>query len=101
MASIGLREPQLVRLDQETQLSKDLRIGYFLLRSNEKVAALLYLVRSIIPDDQLTIVFTATKHHSEYIHGLLQKLVSCVHVYMYVLSKGICIYVYIANGIRV
>ena len=74
--NIGLREPQLIRLDQETQLSKDLRIGYFLLRSNEKVAALLYLVRSIIPEDQLTIVFTATKHHSEYIHGLLQKLVS-------------------------
>ena len=37
-----------------------------------QLAALLYLVRRLIPADQLTIVFTATKHHSEFLHALFQ-----------------------------
>jgi len=32
----------------------------------------MYLLHKIIPKDQLTIIFTATKHHSEFIHALLQ-----------------------------
>jgi ATP-dependent RNA helicase DDX54/DBP10 len=31
-------------------------------------------VRRIIPPNQLTIVFTATKHHSEFLHALLKKM---------------------------
>ena len=69
----GLRDPQLLRLEQDTQLSDDLRVGFFLIRSNEKLAALLYLVHVIIPPKQLTIIFTATKHHSELIHAIFQK----------------------------
>ena len=37
-----------------------------------KVAALMYLVRSIIPPNQLTIIFTATKHHSEFLYLLFE-----------------------------
>ena len=70
----GLRDPQLIRLDTDTKMSSDLRMGYFLVRSNEKVAALLYLVRSIIPADQLTIIFTATRHHSEFLHSLFNRV---------------------------
>lgn len=70
----GLRDPQLVRLDTDTKMSEELRISFFSVRSNEKIAALLYLVRTVIPDDQLTIIFCATKHHSEFLHSLLNKV---------------------------
>lgn len=70
----GLRDPQLVRLDSETKMSEELRMAFFTVRSNEKVAALLYLVRRIIPAGDMTIIFTATKHHSEYIHALFTKI---------------------------
>lgn len=36
-----------------------------------KVSALLYLVRRVIPADHLTIIFTATRHHSEFLYHLL------------------------------
>lgn len=70
----GLRDPQLIRLDTDSKMSTDLRISFFITRSNEKLAALLYLVKSIIPPDQTSIVFTATRHHSEFIHTLLQRV---------------------------
>ena len=37
-----------------------------------QVAALLYLVRTLIPPNQLSIVFTATRHHSEFLHALFK-----------------------------
>lgn len=70
----GLRDPQLIRLDTDCKLSEELRIGFFCLRSGEKLSALLYLVRNIIPSDQATIIFTATRHHSEMIHYLFNKI---------------------------
>eukprot|EP00602_Paraphysomonas_sp_CaronLab_P001583 CAMPEP_0185030076 /NCGR_PEP_ID=MMETSP1103-20130426/16815_1 /TAXON_ID=36769 /ORGANISM="Paraphysomonas bandaiensis, Strain Caron Lab Isolate" /LENGTH=762 /DNA_ID=CAMNT_0027565051 /DNA_START=427 /DNA_END=2715 /DNA_ORIENTATION=+ len=68
----GLRDPQLIRLDTDTKMSEELRLAFLCVRSNEKVAALLYIVRQVIPANQLTIIFTATKHHSEFIHALFQ-----------------------------
>lgn len=70
----GLRDPQLVRLESESKLSDELRLAFFSVRSNEKMAALMYLVRRIIPSDQMTIIFTATRHHSELVHALLQRV---------------------------
>lgn len=70
----GLKDPQLVRLDAESKLSDELRLAFFTVRSNEKISALLYLVRRIIPSDQQTIIFTATRHHSEFVHRLLNKI---------------------------
>ena len=78
----GLRDPQLIRLDTDTKMSDELRMGFFCVRSNEKVAALLYLVRRIIPADQLSIVFAATRHHSEFLHLMFNKVgVSSTVVY--------------------
>jgi ATP-dependent RNA helicase DDX54/DBP10 len=78
----GLRDPQLVRLDSETKMSDELRMSFFTVRSNEKIAALLYLVRRIIPAGDMTIIFTATKHHSEYIQAIFTKIgVSSIVVY--------------------
>jgi ATP-dependent RNA helicase DDX54/DBP10 len=73
----GLKDPQLIRLDTDTKLSEELRLAFFTVRSIEKVSALLYLVRRIIPSDQQTIIFTATKHHSEFIHHLLDRIGVC------------------------
>ena len=70
----GLKDPQLIRLDTDVKMSEELRIAFFCLRSNEKLAALLYLVRHIIPSDQQTIVFTATRHHSELLHAMFEKI---------------------------
>ena len=48
----------------------------------KQMAALLYLVRFLIPTDQSTIIFTATRHHSEFIHALLTRIhVSSTVVY--------------------
>ncbi len=33
----GLRDPQLIRLDTDSKMSTELRIGFFYSRSNEKV----------------------------------------------------------------
>jgi ATP-dependent RNA helicase DDX54/DBP10 len=70
----GLKDPQLIRLDTDTKMSDELRLGFFSVRSNEKMGALLYLCQNIIPKEQLTIIFTATRHHSELIHLLFNKL---------------------------
>lgn len=78
----GLRDPQLIRLDTDSQLSEELRLAFFTVRSNEKMAAFLYLVRKIIPENQMTIVFAATRHHSELIHAMLERIgVSSTIVY--------------------
>jgi ATP-dependent RNA helicase DDX54/DBP10 len=78
----GLRDPQLVRLDTDVKLSDELRIGFFNVRTHEKIASLLYLVRRIIPKNQSTIIFTATKHHSEFIYMLLDHIgLKCSLVY--------------------
>ena len=69
----GLRDPQLIRLDTDIKMSEELRLAFFMIRSNEKLAAFMYLVRKVISSDQLTIVFTATKHHSELLHALLRR----------------------------
>jgi ATP-dependent RNA helicase DDX54/DBP10 len=33
----GLRDPQLIRLDTDTKMSEELRLGFFFTRTNEKV----------------------------------------------------------------
>lgn len=77
----GLKEPQLVRLDTDFKMSDELRMGFLYLRSNEKVAALLYLIRNILPKKQLTVIFTATRHHSEFLHKLLQVLFKIIIIH--------------------
>jgi len=42
-------DPQVVRLDSEATVSEELRIGFVTVRSAEKDAALLYLLREVLP----------------------------------------------------
>src|SRR5262249_3501455 len=90
-----LQNPKLVRLDAETKISADLKMAFFSVKQAEKDACLLSLLRDVIkvpygtPQQQdergeqtrkgheqfaashQTLIFTATKHHVEYLTTLL------------------------------
>ena len=66
-AKAGLRDPVLVRLDVDSKLSENLQLSFFGVRAEDKTAALLHLLQSVVPERQQTVVFTATKHHVEYL----------------------------------
>ncbi|XP_010913583.1 DEAD-box ATP-dependent RNA helicase 29 [Elaeis guineensis] len=72
-AKAGLRDPQVVRLDLETKISPDLKLTFFTLRHEEKLAALLYLIREQISSDQQTLIFVSTKHHVEFLNILFRE----------------------------
>lgn len=57
-----------LRLDVDTKLPEQLQLTYLACRSEDKLAALLYLLKNVISDKQQTIIFTSTKHHVEFIH---------------------------------
>ena len=42
-------------------------------RHEDKAAALLWLLREVIPADSPTLVFAATRHHVEFLHTLLTR----------------------------
>lgn len=65
--SAGLKDPVLVRLDVESQLSDQLKLFFLSTRGDIKPAVLLYLLRTVIPSNEQTVVFAATKHHVEYL----------------------------------
>ena len=69
---VGLREPEVVRLDAEMKISSDLRMSFVLMRSDEKVAALLYMLREVITKRQQTVVFASTRHHVEWLQNVLE-----------------------------
>lgn len=52
----------------ESKLPSTLQLWYFPVRPEEKLAALLVLLKSHIDKKQQTVVFAATKHHVEYLH---------------------------------
>jgi len=66
-ARAGLHDPVLVRLDLDSKLSENLCMSFLAVRAEDKVAALLYLLQTVVPDNHQTVVFAATKHHVEYL----------------------------------
>ncbi|XP_044304899.1 ATP-dependent RNA helicase DDX54 [Varanus komodoensis] len=81
-ARAGLTEPVLVRLDVESKLSEQLKLSFFHVRADDKPALLLHLLRTVVKPQEQTIVFVATKHHTEYLKELLTSQgVNCTHVY--------------------
>lgn len=107
-AKAGLQNPKLVRLDAESKISSDLRMAFFSVKQAEKDACLLNLLRDVIKipindhekDEKdtkrkgklkhsqqvtaphQTLIFTATKHHVEYLNALLTTAgYSVSHIY--------------------
>jgi len=70
-AQAGLHNPTLLRLDTETKISDDLTLSFLCCRKEEKIGALVYLLSTLIEMGKLTIVFTATRHHVEYLQQIL------------------------------
>ncbi|KAJ3333932.1 ATP-dependent RNA helicase ddx54 [Blyttiomyces sp. JEL0837] len=70
-AKAGLSDPALIRLDVDTKISPDLEMMFLSLKMEDKDAALIYLLNTVIPQEQQTIVFGATKHVVEYLHEML------------------------------
>ncbi|KAJ3074379.1 ATP-dependent RNA helicase ddx54 [Podochytrium sp. JEL0797] len=70
-AKAGLTDPALIRLDVDTKISADLQLLFISAKQEEKDASLLYLLQTVIPQEQQTIIFVATKHCVEYVHELL------------------------------
>lgn len=70
-ARAGLSDPELIRLDVENKISENLKLAFFTVRSLDKPALFLYMVREFLPKDDQTIVFAATRHHVEFLHALL------------------------------
>ncbi|XP_061458852.1 ATP-dependent RNA helicase DDX54 [Rhineura floridana] len=81
-ARAGLTEPVLIRLDVESKLSEQLKLSFYHVRADDKPSLLLYLLRTVVRPQDQTIVFVATKHHTEYLKELLTAQgVNCTHVY--------------------
>lgn len=67
-------------------------------RAEDKVAALLWLVREAIGEGQPTLVFASTRHHVEFLHTLMTKEgidAACVYgamdqVYLILDSQNMC-----------
>ena len=62
-AKAGLTDPTLVRLDVETKVPDTLKLAFLKTTSESKDCVLLHLLKNVIPKDQQTIVFTATRYH--------------------------------------
>ena len=67
LSLLGLKDPVLVRLDVDSKLSDQLKLCFLSTRQDNKPALLLYLLQHILPTDEQTVIFAATKHHVEYL----------------------------------
>ena len=72
----GIKDYKMVQVDKESKLSDELKCQFYLTRSVEKTAVLLYVMQELIdmetPEHQ-TIVFAATRHHVEYLHEVCRQ----------------------------
>lgn len=69
----GMKDYRMVQVDRDSKLSDQLKLHFFVVRSNEKDAALMYVINEHIQATQQTIIFAATRYHVEYLHELLYK----------------------------
>lgn len=81
-ARAGLSDPVLIRLDVESKLSENLRLGFFKTGLDDKLPLLLHLLRNVINPRDQTLIFAATKHHVEYLHMVLD-ILNIPNTYIY------------------
>ncbi|CAG9323324.1 unnamed protein product [Blepharisma stoltei] len=84
-AKTGLSHPTLVKLDQEYKLPTELKLDFFVIRSEDKDCALMYILKHVVnleSPDELTMIFVSTRHHVEYLEFLLNKgNIKCIGLY--------------------
>jgi ATP-dependent RNA helicase DDX54/DBP10 len=80
---VGLRDPRVIRLDAEMKISEDLRLTFALVRKEEKIAALLRILQTVVENEKSqTVVFASTRHHVEHLETLLKREGhSCVSIF--------------------
>lgn len=61
-------------MDVESKLPAELSLYFIVLRPEERVAALLVLLKSVIDQNEQTVVFAPTRHHVEYLHMVMRVL---------------------------
>jgi ATP-dependent RNA helicase DDX54/DBP10 len=69
----GIKDYRMVQVDRDSKLSDQLKIHFFVVRSVEKEAALMYILRERVQTGEQTIVFAATRYHVEYLCELAIK----------------------------
>lgn len=72
-ARAGLKEYVFVKLDSEFTINENISLNFVLTRNNEKLASLVHLLKSVIPQTENSIVFASTKYHVDLICALLDK----------------------------
>lgn len=81
-AKAGLKNPLLIRLDVETNLSDTLKSIHLHCNPQDKFAILVHLLKNFVNKDQMTVVFMPTKHHIEYAKMVLSNTqIDCCLVY--------------------
>jgi len=81
-AKAGLTDPTLVRLDVESKIPETLKLAFLQVRADAKDAVLLHLLTRVIPKDEQTLIFAATRFHVEYLQVLLE-IASIPATYIY------------------
>ena len=73
-AKVGLNDATVVKLDQSKMLSEKLLSHCFLCRSENKIAAAIFVLNEIIRKKDRCLMFVATRHHVDFFTLLCKKL---------------------------
>ena len=77
----GLSQPILVKLDQEYRLPEELILEYYIVRGEDKDAALIHVLKKF-KSSEPTIVFVSTRHHVDYLETLFEIIgIPCIGLY--------------------
>jgi ATP-dependent RNA helicase DDX54/DBP10 len=65
-----MKDYKMVQVDKDSKLSDNLKLHFFVVRTQEKEAALFYLLRERVKAGEQTIIFGATRYHCEYLYEM-------------------------------
>ena len=66
----GIKEYKMLQIDKDSKLSDDLVNNFFVVRSLEKTAALLFIMDDLIQTQDQSIIFAATRYHVEFLYEI-------------------------------
>ena len=73
-ARAGLRDYVFVKLDKESEIPEKIQLHFFLVKTHEKIAALLYILDHLIKHSDSTMIFCSTRYHVDYYAAVLEKV---------------------------